>query len=303
MPITIPSGLKRDTILQNAMRAFKNRILPVMAFATRFNGVPLSGTDKIVVPYYPLASGASSDWNPSTGYVLTQDQSFSTKEVTVNKRKFRGISFTSTEAARQPFLSINQLVTLEAEKLANDVLTDIFGVITAANFGETSISALAASAFDLDEALSLRRLCSEANWPSDPRSLVLDGTFYENLLKDTRLGNMNYGSTAAAREGEVQRVAGFDVREVPLLPDNSENLAGMAVFPSAIMVAFSPIEPHPTLRKTLVEYQVITDPDTGLSLEYRAFGDPILDKVNEVIECNYGFAVGESKALKRIVKA
>ena len=302
MAITIPSVLKRDTILQNARRAFKNRILPVMAFATRFNGTPLSGTDKIVVPYYSLASGASTNWDPTTGYVIGQNQTFSTKEITINKRKFRGVSFTSTEFARQPFLSVDRLVSLEAEKLADDVLADIFTVITAANFAASTLAAGAASAFDLDDALSLRRLCGEANWPGSPRSLVLDGTFYENLLKDTRLGNMNYGSTAAAREGTIQRIAGFDTYEVPLLPANgSEKLGGMAVYPSALMVGFSPIEPHPTLRRTLVEYQVVTDPDSGLSLEYRAFGDPILDKVNEVIECNYGYAVGEAAALKRIV--
>jgi hypothetical protein len=300
--VTIPAGLKRDAILQNAMRAFKNRILPVMAFATTFNGVPLQGTDKIVIPYYPLASGASTDFVAGTGYVVSQTQGFTTKDVTINRRKFRGIAFTSVEAARQPFLTIDKLVALEAEKLADDVLIDIFSIITAANYPGTTIAAVAPGAFDLDEALTLRRLCGEANWPGSPRSLVLDGTFHENLLKDTRLGNMNYGSTAAAREGTIQRIAGFDTYEVPLLPPNgAEKLGGMAVYPSAILVGFSPIEPAPLLRQRLVEYQIVTDPDTGLSLEYRAFGDPILDKVTETIEVNYGYNVGEAAAIKRIV--
>ena len=39
--MTIPAGLKRDRLLQSAMRAFRNRILPIMAFSTKFENVPL----------------------------------------------------------------------------------------------------------------------------------------------------------------------------------------------------------------------------------------------------------------------
>lgn len=46
-----------------------------------------------------------------------------------------------------------------------------------------------------------------------------------------------------------------------------------------------------------------TDPQTGLTLEYRAWGDADSDTSKEIIECNYGFGVGESAALKRIVSA
>jgi hypothetical protein len=48
-------------------------------------------------------------------------------------------------------------------------------------------------------------------------------------------------------------------------------------------------------------YQVVTDPDTSLSLEYRMFADAKMDNVTEVIECNYGYAPLETAALKRIV--
>ena len=43
------------------------------------------------------------------------------------------------------------------------------------------------------------------------------------------------------------------------------------------------------------------DPQTGLTLEYRAWGDADTDASKEIIECNYGFGVGEKAALKRIV--
>lgn len=302
MAVTINASLKRDALLQTAMRAFRNRILPVLPFARRFNDVPLEGTDKIVVPYFPLASGASRDWNAGTGYTASESQSVSKKEVTVNKRKFRTVDFNSTDYNRQPFLSLEPLLALEAEKLADDVLADIWSLVTAANFAGTTLSAMAATAFDLDDVLDMRELCHKDNWPKAGRSMVLDTAFGKSLTKDSRLGNQNSGSTSQVRAGFPDyEVGGFNVFEVANLPANAgEKIAGAAIYPSAMFVAFSPITPHPTLTKTTVEYQRITDPETGLTLEYRSFGDPVLDKVIDVVECNYGYAVGEAAALKRI---
>ena len=301
MANVIPAALKRDVILNNAMRQFKRRILPVMAFATAFRNVPLQGTNKILVPYFPLDNSASADFNGT--YTIGNDSEVQTKEVTVNKRKYQSLSFTSDEWNRQPFLDIEKIVMMKVEKLAADVLGDIFSVIKAADYNGTTISAVAASAFDLDEVLALRRICNESDWTEVGRSLVLDSAYVENLLKDARLGNQNAGSTAPVRDGRFGgQIAGFEPFEVPNLPDNGEKLVGMALIPSAVAVAFSPIQPAPAVRATLQEYSIVTDPDSGLSLEYRVWGDPDTDKQKEVIECNYGYAKLETAALKRIVE-
>lgn len=303
MAITINSALKRDVLLQTAMRAFKNRILPILAFATKFDANPLQGTNVITVPYISLASGASTDFVAGTGYTTENNQTIGIKQVTVNKRKYRMVGFTSDEWNRQPFLKQDELIGIEAEKLADDVLADVWSLLTAANFAGTTLAAGAASAFDLDEVLALRRLCSEANWPLAGRNLLLDSTFWENLHKDTRLGNQNYGSAGAVIEGRIQgKIGGFQPYEVPLVPANGlEKIAGFVALQSAILFASAPITPHPILQRTLVDYSKVTDPDSGLTLEYRAFGDATLDKVKEVIEVNYGYSVGEATALKRII--
>lgn len=302
MAITIAAALKRDKLLAEAMRAFKARVIPILQFARKFNDTPLEGTNIIQVPYFPLATGASTDFVPANGYDTANAQAIQTKPVTINKRKYRMVSFTSENYARQPFLSLAPLMKLEGEKLADDVIADVFTGVTAANFPGTTLAAMAASAFDLDDCTDLRELCTKAEWPKSGRALVLDTSFAKFLTRDARLGNQNSGSNAQVTEGFPDfRVAGFDGYEVGNLPANgAEKIAGMAIYPSAMFVGFSPIAPHPTLSKTLVEYKVITDPDTGLSLEYRAFGDAKMDTVFEVIECNYGFAVGEAAALKRI---
>lgn len=302
MSVTIPAGLKRDLLLDKAMRAFRNRILPIMAFARKFEGVPLQGTNIVQVPYYPLATGTSSDFVDGTGYTTAQSQTAQTRPVTVNKRKYRMMDFSSKDVARQPFLDRELAVGLEAEKLADDVLLDVFSLITSANFSGPTLLALSASAWDLDDALALRRLCNEAGWPSAGRSLVLDSTFTEYFLRDSRVQNsQTAGKTGAVTEGRLPRVAGFDPYEVPLIPANgAEKIAGFACVPSAILFASAPIPPADPLPK-VVEYKVLSDEDTGLTLEYRRFADPVKDNVFELVECNYGYAVGEAAALKRIV--
>jgi hypothetical protein len=69
---------------------------------------------------------------------------------------------------------------------------------------------------------------------------------------------------------------------------------------SAILVGFSPIEPPPMARKLMGAYEIATDPDTDISIEYRAWGDPDCDADKHVFEVNYGYAKGEANALKRM---
>ena len=93
----------------------------------------------------------------------------------------------------------------------------------------------------------------------------------------------------------------FSFSKFNRLPDNGEKLQGFIVYPSAIMVALAPIAPTANVMKQLSTYTTYTDPQTGLTLEYRAWGDADTDASKEIIECNYGFGVGEKAALKRIV--
>ncbi|MBN8246431.1 MAG: hypothetical protein J0L84_03190 [Verrucomicrobia bacterium] len=303
MAITIANALKRDHLLNTAMRAFKKRLLPLKALSTEFLDVPLEGTNKVQVPYFPLASGASTDWVAGTGYVIGQNQGLLSKEVTVNKRKFRGVQFTSDEFTRQPFLKQEEFLALEGEKLAEDVIADIWSVVTAANFTATTLTAQAATAFDLDDVLALRELAQKLHWPSAVRSLVLDTAPGMALMKDSRLGYANAQSLNQVRDGFPDfDVAGFKPHEVPNLPDNgAEKLIGAAIYSSAILVAAAPINPTNEVRK-IIDYKRVTDADTGLTFEYRAWGDPDLDLTKEVIEVSYGYAVGEVNALLRITK-
>jgi hypothetical protein len=77
-----------------------------------------------------------------------------------------------------------------------------------------------------------------------------------------------------------------------------ENIAGMAVLPSAIGVAFAPVQPSGAMRSQLADYRIVDDPESGIALEYKHLVYPDTDQEVQVIEAHYGYATMETAALK-----
>lgn len=299
---TVDAELNINTILDFSLRAFKRAVLPLTAFATVFRNVQLKGTNKVQVPYFPLVTAASKDFDKC--YVFDDDNNVSHREVTVNKRKYQSFTVTGAEIARYPQLKLEELGTMYGEKIAYDVLQDIFSVITAANFGAAAFTG-AASTFDSDDVTALAVVADNLLWPKGTgRSMIVKPDYKGNLFLDgdVRL-EYAYGDNGVIRDDRLPRVGGFSFDWTPGIPANGENLVGFIAWMSAILVAFSPIAPPPMARKAMEKYEIVTDPDTDISLEYRAWGDPGCDADLHVIEANYGFGPGEGDALRRMVSA
>lgn len=297
---TMPASLQRQVILQVILRDFVRRLAPITAFATKFENNVLLGTNKVNVPYYDLDASASTDWVAATGYVAG-DTTTSSKDITINKRKYQGMEFTSSELSRQPFINTMFLAKLKIEKLALDVFNDVLSVVTLANFGAAAYTG-PASAFSSDTVSDIKLACKL--WPMMGRSLFIDSAYDAALLKDNSIKNSQaYGGSGAIQDGVIPKVFGFDYYEIPTIPSNDENLTGFAVFSSAILVATAPVPPSEEVRRAGTNYELVVDPQTGLSFEYRNFGDNVKDKAGHFIECNYGYLAGVTSALKRIVSA
>jgi hypothetical protein len=298
---TVDAELNINTILDAALRAFKRAVLPLSAFATAYRNVQLKGTDKMVVPYYPLVTAASKDFDKC--YVFDDDYAVDKRSVTINKRKYQSWTITGRELSRLPQLQLEKIGAMYGEKLAYDVLQDIFSIITAANYGAAAFTG-AASTFDSDDVTALAVVADNLLWPKTGRSMIVKPEYKGNLFLDgdVRL-EYAYGDNGVIRDDVLPRVGGFDFGWTPGIPANNENLVGFIAYMSAILVGFSPIEPPPMARKMMAEYQIVTDPDSELSLEYRAWGEPGCDADLHVIECNYGYDKGETDALRRMVSA
>lgn len=299
---TVSADLKRVTILQSSIRAFAKRLIPLSVFSTVFQNVPLQGTDEVVVPYWPLDTTASTDWVAGNGYNTPGNTNADAKKVTINKRKYQGVTFTSSEFRRLPYLNIEMSMMLKAEQLAVDVFTDVLSVVTNANYGAAAVTKLA-SAFGPDDVADLRTVVNQADWPETGRSLILDSAYDGALVKDQAIRAILSSGFDTLRTGTIPEIYGFQYFQNPRIPGNSENLVGFASFKSGIVAATAPIAPSPSVQRVLERYDVVTDPATGISFEYRAWGDPDLDTGKEFVEANYGYLKGEAAAIKRITSA
>jgi hypothetical protein len=318
---TIDSNLQRVVVLQEALREFKKVLAPLTSFSTVFNNVPLEGTDEVVIPFYPLATDAGNSWDPSSGYETMGNTATEMRKIpvggsgadsgssaaanTAKDRKWVGLSFSSYLQNRQPFVSWVAHATQKANRLGVLIFTDIVSrCITTASFG-TAVKAMPAAGFSADDIADLAETATGLNWPTDSRALTLDHTYNTPLLKDPAFKQyLAYGSTDPLRKGYVQQAYGFDsINVVPNLSTYSpagENLRGWINHASALLVATSPVLPTPEVRALMSAYEVVVDSELGIALEYRRFGNVVLDSSNEVIECSYGAVLGRANALKRI---
>lgn len=305
---SVDTALKRQVILQDRISDFARRLLVASACASVYSDVPLEGTNKVEVPFYPLATEASVAFVSGTGYTTIRDTATETREITIGEgatdgdRLFQALAFSSSEIARQPILKISELAQQKIDKLASDITTDWLSAVTAANYGAAGLVEPLAG-FDSDDLSTLKLACK--TWPESMRSLVISSEYDAALLKDPSFKSaLNAASDLAIKEGRLYpRVFGFNYIECPTLPDNGENLVGFVVHKSALLFATAPVAPAKEVIDAGTRYSVITHAASGISLSYRTFGNPVTDTATHVVECSYGWAKGNANALKRITSA
>jgi ATP-dependent protease ClpP protease subunit len=325
---TMDSGLLRQVIMSEIMRAFRREFASLDFFSHIYQNVPLEGTNVINVPYYPLDTTASTEFLYSNGYVTTPNAVTNSKSITVggkgdgvatsgSGRKYKPLQFTAYEVRRQPWLNIAQLTVMAGEQLAIDVRADIIGTnVSKANFGSAIWTGLAGGFDHTVVTQYLLNAAIKAFWPMGMRYGLLAPDYYTALAGDPNLSRfLEAGSDETLRQGIVGKLYGFkDITYDALIPvanfirggdgtltnGADPNLAGFIAYPSSILIATAPIMPPPGVMKLLVGYEQVTDDQTGLSFTYQFFGDVKANADNEIIECTYGSNTGELAALKRL---
>ena len=327
---TIDPGLQRQVIMMDMLEAFQPILIKLNAFSTVFSNVPREGTDTIDVPYYPLATDVSNSWNPAVGYAGTggvvnaRPIYIGGSGVTSGQaapagfakdRKWLALTFSSYELRAQPYVNWAKLASQKGRKLAIDIFADIIGgVMTIANYGNAGLT-LPVAAFDSNAIAKLTEIANGLNWPDTDRSLILDHTYWTPLLEDPAFkAYYAAGTTETLRKQEISEAYGFEnIDKIPNFstyapgPNNQartqaaqEYLYGFICWKYAMLVATAPIMPAEAVRALMVRYDLGTAPATGITLEYREFGNVTLDQETRVIECSYGAAPGVQTALSRI---
>jgi len=110
-----------------------------------------------------------------------------------------------------------------------------------------------------------------------------------------------FGRTFVAR-GDVPELANFQMHKMTAIPANSENLVGFAALPSAIGIVNRYLPPAKGGQPGSI-YRSFTHPESGLTIGYREWYDDNAGVRKALIECWYGFTLGNASALKRIVSS
>ena len=302
---TISAELKQNIIMKTALDQFAIITGPLTRyFTTMFKDVPLSdsGTDTIVLPYYPLWDITPKDFDYSTGYNDDEEFNVQYRSIKCDKRQYVGFKWTSYDINRTPFFNINKFFAGMGTALGVKVWKLIHNQITAANFPNKAFSSdVVLNTFNSDKIADVKLKCDTMQWMPGRRQMVINSVFENQLLKDTAIKNYaasNFEGTL--RDGRFPSIFGFKIDSNPNIPNNSEKLFGYVAMPEALGIVNAPIRMDAMIPG---QYEQMTDPNTGMTIEARWGGDFDSDTAKVYLEFNCGFGVLENKALLRMVSS
>jgi len=286
-------------IADKFLEAFVAGLTPLRAFSTDFSP-EFSERGKTV--NVPLIGAAGASYDFAGSYSQNKDSNVEGLPVQLDRHKVQSLHLTDKEVSESSWVSLERLAKSKGHQLAQDVLTDIWSLVTAANYPEIAWTG-AAAAFDADGVLAIRSECAGINMPATERSLILDSAYYSALLGDQRIAHsyLMQMSQPSLMEGRIPRVYGFDIHETTIMPDNGEELTGFTAHPSGMAIAMrylSPIRPE-----AYIEALPVTDPETGITLGFRRYYDTDSGMEIAAFECVYGFRTAVPKGILRITRA
>jgi hypothetical protein len=290
------NGINLAQIANDTLDYLSTEFHPLRAFVRDFSEDIAQKGESVTT----RVASSTTTQDLSDGYDL-QDMTSTAKTITLDKFKGHVMGFTDLEVSKSGdaewLKSVFMAPALEA--VLDVVMDDLLALVLAATY--TSAETITAANFDVDEIADLASDLSTLKVPKAERGLLLPPTYYASIQKDAIVqDSSSYGSPDAVREHAVRRVHGFNCYEYTGIPANGENLGALALHPSALLLAArqpaTPDAPH-------VQVENVTDPTTGLPLQFRAWYDANAGVAKVSMGTLYGVATGNATALKRITTA
>jgi hypothetical protein len=125
-------------IADRFLEAFVAALTPLRAFSTDFTPEFTQRGKTVNVPVIGAAN-ASYDFNGS--YSANADSDVQGIPVVLDRHKVQSLHLTDKEVSESSWVSVERLAIAKARQLAQDVLTDIWGLVTAANYGAPALPA------------------------------------------------------------------------------------------------------------------------------------------------------------------
>lgn len=247
-----------------------------------------------------------SDYDTANGYVAG-NAATADVPVTINKHKHVSLSFNEQEISGTNRRLADEQMEAATAALGEQVVTDAFALVTAANFTTTPITETINNT-DRETLTAARKSMSNTG-VAFPRHGFLNADAWEKLTNDTKIISGDFVPATPDYEGGILRgIAGFrEIYEFPDLPTVG-NMSGFFLNPAALVIATRiPDDPGTMLAGIGVPMpgtiNVITDPATGLSIMVRYFYDMQKGRLQMTLTLMYGVGVGVQGQGLRLVTA
>lgn len=249
----------------------------------------------------PSAFGAAASYDPVNGYIAADANAVDIPLV-INRHVHVTYGFNDQERSKTNISLIETFAANAAQAIMLAMVTDLFGLVNAANFPNASVAGI--GLFDRSAVLAAGNRLSIRKVPRGGRFMVFDSPRAKSLLEDTVIV-ANAGSPSdAVRSGNLGKIHGFDTFEYPQFTagsgaGGSANCYGIAAVPEALIIA-TRLPPPPEKADFPGSIQIITEPTSGLSLQYRSWYNPGLGKEFRSYTLMFGVAAGNPAALERL---
>jgi len=290
-------GINLAQIAQDSLDYLTTEFHIVRAFARDFSS-DIEQEGESVTTRVPSAITVQ---DLSSGYTPT-DVTTTAKTITLNKFKGHVRAFTDLEVSKAGDAEwlANQFIEPALEAVRDAFMDDLLALVLNAAFSNNVV--ITAANFDADDVADLAGDLTTLKCPKRERALLLPPTYYASIQKDAVVQDTSsYGGSDAIKEHGAKRIHGFNVYEYTGIPANGENLAAIAMHPSAMIMAARQVAVPQNAPHVAVEN--VEDPATGLPLQFRAWYDANAGKHIVSVGVLYGVAVGNGAALKRIKSA
>lgn len=289
------------TNIDTAVEIYSNKFIsgltralaPLRAFSLDLSDDIVQEGGSVNVPL--VTADAVADWNDTTNNYSRTAASVKAQSVAIDKRKICGFPVSQTQMANFRPNYWEGKAELNQKEMADAILTDVTGLVTAANYGDTAAKKLNVVLAEFKRAAiaTLRGQIVKAKLVPAKCVLALNPDFFSALLGD--LDAQVYGGREAMLNGAIPGLLGF--RSVIELPQYAQ--PGFVCHPDAIAVGSRKVPVADTTPYK--EFGSMVEPETGLTMNRVVYTEGATGKTNFSTECWYGFDVGNADALIRLV--
>lgn len=294
--------LAADLVAQRALDLLLLQFPVLTRISTDFSAEALKFGKKLTTRIVSIPTVGT--YHATNGYV-SQDTTTTDVDVTLDQHKFVQHEFGANELSGTTRNLFSEQAPGMAYALGKDLVEALYALTTAANYSAAATTITLAN-FDRAGVIKVGKALFNRGVPEMGRVLLLNPDYYAALHEDPAVVSLAaYQQSSVITEGKLPRIDGFEVFRAVNLPTTG-NLTGFGFHPAAwAMVVRLPSEYASALPGAngggIVN--VITEPNTGLSIQQVLFLNHQLGKAYSRLAWMFGVAKAQTDAGQRLISA